>query len=83
MTKEEYLNYRKNKAYYQIFWEYYKEKCDKPLIHSYDDFVLLFTHFLQSIPVNIYNVIEYFDEKYDITTTYIIDTKENKTIGYV
>lgn len=83
MTKEEYLTYRKNNAYYQLFWEYYKEKCDKPLIHSYDDFVILFSHFLKFMPLNVYILIEYFDEKYDITTTYIIDKKENKTIGYV
>lgn len=83
MTKEEYLTYRKNNVYYQLFWQYYKEKCDKILIHSYDDFVILFSHFLQTMPVNFYSVIEYFDKKYGITTTYIIDIKTNKTIGYV
>lgn len=83
MTKEQYLQHRNNNQIsYELFWEYYQNNCDNPLITDFQTFIQAFSYFNNIFPVLKYdNIFEYYDNKFNVTK--IIDTKNSKIIGYV
>jgi spore coat polysaccharide biosynthesis protein SpsF (cytidylyltransferase family) len=83
ITREQYLQHRNNNQMsYELFWEYYQNNCDNPLITDFQTFIQAFSYFNNIFPVLKYdNIFEYYDNKFNITK--IIYTKNSKIIGYV
>ena len=83
MTREQYLQQRNSgEMSYELFWEYYQEKCEKPLIKNFSDFIQLFTHFNSIFPVLQYEVVfNHYDNKFGVVK--ITNIKDNKIIRYV
>ena len=65
MTREQYLQHRNNNQMsYELFWEYYQNNCDNPLITDFQTFIQTFSYFNNIFPVLKYdNIFEYYDNK--------------------
>lgn len=86
MTREQYLEMRNNNELnLDLFYDYYLNECKnfevEPLIKSLEEFIPLFSHFMNTFSVNVNKVLTYFDNKFEINK--LINTKENKIIRYV
>jgi hypothetical protein len=82
MTKEQYLQQRNSgEMSYELFWEYYREHCETPLVKTFQEFVQAFNQFHSIFPVLQYeSVFRYYDNKFNVTK--ITDIKNSKTIRY-
>lgn len=82
MTREQYLQQRNSgEMSYELFWEYYQEKCSEPLVKNFSEFYQAFSQFHAIFPVlRFENVFRHYDSKFNVTS--IINTKESKIIRY-
>ena len=82
MTREQYLQHRNNnQMIYELFWEYYQNNCDNPLITDFQTFIQAFSHFNTIFPVLQYEkVFRHYDNKFNVMK--IMDLKTNQIIRY-
>ena len=87
MTREQYLELRNNNQLdYNLFYDYYLNECKnfevEPLVKSLEEFIPLFSHFMNTfIGVNVNKIFQYFDNKFEVNK--LINIKTQEIIKYV